>query len=189
MLRIEELDEDDKSIEVVAKQIVKECKGLCKDRTVYNARIDQSIAAAESSSTLLTLLSNMSDKFQFTLPALLIGNIVTNILTNRPTSMQIALGVQLREKSKIESFYYFGVTCSYDEVLRFKASAALDAAHDLSSNSRAITESKVGLIQAVADNFDANISSQNGLQSTHALTLLLTQEKKVRIVHRAKEKQ
>ena len=31
-----------------------------------------------------------------------------------------------------------------------------------------------GLIQAVADNVDANISSQNGLQSTHALAILMT---------------
>ena len=33
------------------------------------------------------------------------------------------------------------------------------------------------LVQTVADNFDANISSQNGLQSTHALALLITQPK------------
>ena len=32
-----------------------------------------------------------------------------------------------------------------------------------------------GLVQAVADNFDANISSANGLRSTHALALLITQ--------------
>ena len=32
-----------------------------------------------------------------------------------------------------------------------------------------------GLVQAVVDNFDANISSQNGLRSTHALAVLLTQ--------------
>ena len=30
-------------------------------------------------------------------------------------------------------------------------------------------------MQAIADNFDANISSQNGLKSTHALALLITQ--------------
>ena len=69
------------------------------------------------------------------------------------------------------------LTCSYDEMLRFKASAASAAAGDVNSNLRVITDSKEGLIQAVADNYDANISSQNGLKSTHALALLLTQEK------------
>ena len=31
------------------------------------------------------------------------------------------------------------------------------------------------MVQVVADNFDANISSPNGLQSTHALAMLVTQ--------------
>ena len=70
------------------------------------------------------------------------------------------------------------MTCSYDEMLRFKASAASAAAGDVNRNLGAITDSKEGLIQAVADNYDANISSQNGLKSTHALALLLTQKKR-----------
>ena len=32
------------------------------------------------------------------------------------------------------------------------------------------------LIQVVADNFDCNISSQNGLKQTHSLAMTLTQE-------------
>lgn len=35
-----------------------------------------------------------------------------------------------------------------------------------------IKESSSGLVQTIADNFDANISSKNGLQSTHALAIL-----------------
>ena len=144
---------------------------------MYNTRIDKDLAKEETSSTLLTLLSNVSEKLDNNLPALLIGNIVTSMLTNKPTSLQIALGVQVRQKNRVESLHDFGVTCSYDEMLRFKASAASAAAGDVNSNLRAITDSKEGLIQAVADNYDANISSQNGLKSTHALALLLTQEK------------
>jgi hypothetical protein len=37
------------------------------------------------------------------------------------------------------------------------------------------SQSGAGLVQVVVDNFDANISSQNGLRSTHALAVLLTQ--------------
>ena len=37
-----------------------------------------------------------------------------------------------------------------------------------------ISQESDGLIQVVSDNFDANISSQNGLVSTHALAMLLT---------------
>ena len=130
----------------------------------------------------LALLYFLTIKFvwalHYSFPALLIANIVTANVTNRPTHLQIALGIHVREKSKIETMHDFGVTCSYSEVLRFKASAATAAAQDVHSNLRVITDAKHGLIQAVADNFDANISSQNGLRSTHALVLLLTQENK-----------
>ena len=44
-----------------------------------------------------------------------------------------------------------------------------------SKNLRGISDCGIGLVQTVAENFDANISSQNGLQFTHALVLLLTQ--------------
>ena len=65
------------------------------------------------------------------------------------------------------------VTCSYDEVLCFKSSAAHAAAKN--REKIGISSTGGGLIQAVADNFDANISSANGLKSTHALAILLTQ--------------
>ena len=40
---------------------------------------------------------------------------------------------------------------------------------------RGLFSSNDGFIQAVADNYNANVSSPNGLRSTHALALLLTQ--------------
>ena len=69
------------------------------------------------------------------------------------------------------------MTCSYAETIRFKASAAVDTATKTTFGSKVITDSKDGLIQVVADNFDVNISSQNGTKSTHALALITTQPK------------
>ena len=60
-------------------------------------------------------------------------------------------------------------------MLRFKSSAAADAAQN--SILSGISSSNDGLVQTVADNFDASSSSQNGLCSTHALALLVTQNK------------
>lgn len=69
--------------------------------------------------------------------------------------------------------YQFGVTCSYDEVLRFKKSAALAATNDIQLSG--IHEGEGGLIQSIVDNFDADISSQNGKMTTHSLAMLITQ--------------
>ena len=62
-------------------------------------------------------------------------------------------------------------------MLPFKASEAATATKEINSSVNPITDERHGLIQAVADNVDANISSQNGLISTHTLALLLTQQK------------
>ncbi len=76
------------------------------------------------SPTMSSLLSKISDKLNHTKPAALIGNIITNIITNQPTTLQIALAAVLNRKSLIEELYEFRVNCSYNEFLRFKSSAA-----------------------------------------------------------------
>ncbi|KAH3691182.1 hypothetical protein DPMN_194410 [Dreissena polymorpha] len=179
LLRLDDLDEDAIPIEYTAKQIVSEWKKIHYNKDKYNIRIDRKLAAEQSSATLSKLLSCMSEKLSNTLPALLICNMVTGLVNNKPTSLQIALGIETREKACIQNLYDFGVTCSYDEVLRFKTSAAVSTvAEEQNPSLRPITDANEDLIQAVADNFDANVSSQNGLKSTHALALLLTQNKR-----------
>jgi len=93
---------------------------------------------------------------------------ITSTLHNHPTDLQIDLGVLVRDSKKlIELLHAFGVTCSYDEILRFKKSAAFSAAADM--DLLGISQTDSGLIQVVADNFDVDISSQNGKLSTHSL--------------------
>ena len=69
----------------------------------------------------------------------------------------------------------FCITCSYYEVLRFKKSAAVAAVSNSTLQGISINN---GLIQMVVDNFDADISSQNGKISTHSLAMLIMQPSK-----------
>lgn len=88
------------------------------------------------SPTLMDLLAAMTDNLKTTLRALLIGNIVTIALSSRPTNLQIVLGNLLRDhKSIVNKLYRFGVTWCYDEIPRFKKSAALEATKDLKLSS------------------------------------------------------
>ena len=75
--------------------------------------------------------------------------------------------------SKCQNLSDIRICCSYDELLRFKASAAVAASNTMQLTG--IQSSYMGLLQAIADNFVANITSPNGLESTHALTLLMKQ--------------
>jgi len=168
----EEDDEIDIAIETVAKRIQDECKGLAASKRHYNARIDMQEALSSVCPTLLSLLAKLSNKLERTMPTALIGNIVTSLLTNSTTPLQIALGVVLGKRSLIERLNEFAVACTYDELQRFKASAA--AAAIKCSKLSGLKTPTDGLLQVVADNFDANISSQNGLVHTHSLAMMLT---------------
>eukprot|EP00794_Sanderia_malayensis_P004436 gene4436-5029_t len=97
-------------------------------------------------------------------------------ITKESASMSLALGNLIRDsKLLVNQMYEFRITCSYDEILRFKKSAAFAAIKEMELSG--IHTADHGLIQAVAYNFDADISSQNGKVTTHALAMLITQPK------------
>ena len=156
-------DNDDAAKGKIAKLIVNESKDLKSYKYKYRTRVHIDDAIADVSSTMLHLLSLVSPKLNSSLSACMVENIVTSMVTNRPTALQIALGVLVRQKSLIEQLYDFGVTSSYDGILRFKASVAHETAKI--QNFRGISDCGIELVQTVSDNYDANISSQTGLQS------------------------
>ena len=170
----EDDDDIDNSIRKIAKQVIKECKSIPLDTTNYRLNIDAQLADEAISATIKNLLTSLSTKLENTPPALLIGNIITGVLRNKPTDLQISLGVLLRDYKSILGYTYdYGMTCSYDEVLRFKKSAAVAAAKKPSVHG--ISSAESGLVQTVVDNFDADIHSPNGKLSTHSLAMILTQ--------------
>ena len=114
---------------------------------------------------------------KLTLPALLIGNIVTCVVKNLATPLQIALAVFLRDsKEQVKAFSDFGVTCSYDELLRFNKSVAFTSNANMGFSG---LKSEVdGMIQGVGNNFDQQICSQNGKLQTHSKALLMSKTHK-----------
>ena len=124
---------------------------------------------------MMTILSKLCRSTTPKLPLIMICNMITTQLKKTPCPLQVTLGTVIREKEIIQQLHKFGVVCSYDEVLRFRKSAAIASKQVTSRGLVDVSYHGAGLVQVVVDNFDANISSQNGWQSTHALALLLTQ--------------
>ena len=80
--------------------------------------------------------------------------------------MQVELVLLVNDKRVIEILLKFGVTSTYHEFRRIKASSAPAAdKNGLSSNMNAFD----GLLQVITDNVDAAISSHNAMKQTHAL--------------------
>ena len=80
-------------LQTIAKEIVKETKSNQCSFTSYNKHIDKQAISDCVSETLLYLLAAISPKLNTALlQSLLIGNIITSILNNRPTPLQIGIG-------------------------------------------------------------------------------------------------
>ena len=106
------------------------------------------------------LFSQISDDLSANeLPEILIGNIITRVVRKRPTSLLIDLALLVRKKKLIKHLYDYKAICSYDEVKRFKASAAVENTKNITLNLRNHTKR---LVQPAADNVDTRISPQNG---------------------------
>lgn len=161
-------------IEKVSKKIKTEINNIEINRKNYYNHVDKDICFYFQSNTLTDILSKISEKLKYgSLPSLLIGNIITSVVKSLATPLQIALAVELKDsKEQVKTFYNFGVTCSYDELLRFKKSVAFNANAKL--DIIGLKKGKNGLIQGVCDNFDQQICSQNGKIQTHSMALLMT---------------
>ena len=148
-------EEDERAMDCIAQKIAMESRDCSRNGSVYQTKIYMDIALQPVSPTLLTLLTKVSGKLGSKAQGAMIGNIITNVISNKPTPLQVALSVLLSKKTLIEELHYFRVCCSYDEYLRFKASAAKAAEAQI--DLRGLLNAKEGLIQVVEDNFDSNI--------------------------------
>ena len=167
-------DDLDNAIHKVGKQITKMCISMKRRRTEYCMHIDKAMAQDCVSSTLLKVLNSISEQFDISLPGIMVGNIVTSVVTKNPTALQIALGVLFGDhKTLLSELYKYGVVCSYYEVLRYKRSAAVAAA--ASEVSAGMLDAEHGIVQVVVDNFDAVIHSQNCKMMCHSLAMVMTQ--------------
>ena len=92
----------------------------------YAKCISKSSANEDISDSLRLTWEISDDLSKDKLPAILIGNIVTSIVSKKPSDLLIDLGIFVTDKKLIEHQHDYSVVCSYDEVKRFKSSAALE---------------------------------------------------------------
>lgn len=174
-----EKDCDDEAVRTVAKQVISEIKDISFDKGSYDGRMNISVAKGDVSPTFSKLLSLIEPKTlnPNALPSLLIGNMVTAHVAKRFTTLSLSLAIMVRKKKLVEKLHQFGVVSSYDELKRFRTSAAAFASTKITT--RVLRHHSQGLVQGVADNFDCVISSMNGLKQTHSLALIMTQHGEV----------
>ena len=81
--RVDEED-DDINLRLIAKKINSEVKSLSRNDDAYKNLTRESLFD-DTSSTSLSLLDLISHKLQNSLPAAMIGSIITSIINSKPT--------------------------------------------------------------------------------------------------------
>ena len=95
--RVDEED-DDINLRLISKKINSEVKSLSLIDDVYKNLTRESLFD-DTSSTISSLLDLISPMFQDSLPAAMIGSIITSIVTSKPIPLQLYLGVLAHEKN------------------------------------------------------------------------------------------
>ena len=158
----DEEDNIDAALNVIVKAIKAEGVAIEYENNTYTRNISMSIAAESVSVTIQLLLQNLSWSLEAeSLTSLLVGNIVTSVLRIHATPLQIALEVLINRKQIIKHMFDYQVTCSYDELRRYKKSSAVAIYTQLRREDR-VPVTVSGLIQHVADTFGAGVHLLRG---------------------------
>ena len=107
-------DDVDSSMRVLSKKMKEEARKLPHSKNEYNV-IESENLMDGCSETLMTLLSKLSPNFEKSLPAVMIGNIVTFVVTKHFTKLQLALSVLASDRKLIEHLQEYGITSTYQE--------------------------------------------------------------------------
>lgn len=170
---VEEEDYDEYMVQNFVKIIEEEVKELPKpkDYTLSDFTKDDTIKA--TSKTLLKVISQLISSGNTTRKSLALSQCIQAHIqkTFNQTSLGIAVKLHHRFGSKelIELLHDYGITCTYGEVLRFKASVAK---HIGEQDYTARGLNKGGrLISSWCDNYDLKVFTPNGMRETHAMVV------------------
>ena len=170
-------NEEDGSIDNVVEQIRKEVKEIVPPKGYDMGQFDKSTSIKATSPTLLTLISRLISNDDITRRSHSIAQTIQTQISNLPTPTTLGLALKLHHKygSKelITMLHDYGYIVSYDEVLRFRTSAAKYVGEqDLTVRGMKRDSS---FISSWCDNYDLHVNTPTGNRETHAMVIEFTQ--------------
>ena len=100
---------------------------------------------------------------------------VNYAVTNIYSPLQVSISVMLNSKSLIESLNRYFVCASYEEFRRLRSSIAHHVMDQQNQSGHKETSTTDNFYQYIVDNFDLDISSQNGMKSKHSLEMIFAE--------------
>ena len=161
----------------IKDKIVSECMELPKMDDYDIGQFVKSKVVECTSPTLLSLVSSLVSGGEITKVSTTLAQSIQSHITHSYNQTTLGLAVKLHHKfgSKelITLLHAYGITSSYDEIVRFRKSVATYTANQPYTFRGLKTNG--GTIGSWVDNYDLNVFTPNGCRETHALAIELTQ--------------
>ena len=179
MLRLVRIDDDGHNIiDNLKDTIISECKALPKSNDYDISQFRQSCTLTNTSPSLLTFIAKMVSDGKITRTSTTLAQCIQTHVTQSYNQTSLGLAVKLHHKfgSKelLTILHEYGITVTYDEVLRFRTSAAIFTGKQ-PYTFRGLKRDD-GILSSWVDNYDLNVFTPNGCRESHALVVEVTQQ-------------
>lgn len=168
--------EEESDVDAMICKVHKEARELTKSNNLFYdlGNFTHSSIIRQTSPTLLHLVSGLVSRYQVTKQSISLTQSIQSHITNCHNQTTLGLAVKLHHKhgssELIKELSHHGYVASYDEVLRFRKSAATFVQSNVLDFHRAMgLEKQVGVIFGWMDNLDLQINTPNGRRDTHAM--------------------
>lgn len=175
VVKVTKLDSEDEEEDALVRQITSEAFSTLSNTRDYDlGSFTFAQTKQQTSPTLLRLISKLVSDGEVTKTSLSLSQSVQYNITKISNQTTLGLGVKLHHKfgSKdlIQVLHEHGYTVSYDEVRRFRKSAATYVRGNAATLHQVMGLTRtVGHVFGWYDNFDLLVSTPNGRRETHAM--------------------
>ena len=166
-------------VDKLVRRVQAEVKDLPLPRNYDLGSFRHDRLVQDTSPTLLRLISSLVSRDEgVTKQSLTLTQCIQQHVSKSWNQTTLGLAIKLHHKhgssEMFQTLNEHGILASYDEVLRFRKSAAQYASEDSEMYMRTIgLEKSNGPIHSWGDNFDLNVFTPNGCRSTHAMATQL----------------
>ncbi len=176
ILKVAKVDTEDEDAEdALARKILAESRDIPFTKTKYDlGNFTHAKTKEHTSATLLRFISKLVSTGEVTKASLSLSQSIQQHITNACNQTTLGLGVKLHHKFGsryiTDTLHEHGYIASYDEVRRFRKSAAKYVSENalMLHQMMGFTKS-AGLVFGWYDNFDLMVSTPNGCRETHAM--------------------
>ena len=171
-------DSDSNALNTLRDMIASECVALPRLHDYDIGQFRNSKIVAGTSPTLLRFVSSLVSKGEVSRASTTLAQCIQSHVTNSYNQTTLGLAVKLHHrfgsKELVTLLHEYGITVTYDEVLRFRTSVAIHTAIQ-PYTFRGLSRDG-GTLASWVDNYDLNVFTPNGCRATHALVVEVTQQ-------------